>query len=152
MRIRSSLFVNVAQPRLAAALALSVAGCVLLSGCIGNPFADAKVDPRSPIAAEVPKSVRPNAPYPKFAAIPPTPKDVRPHKQYGLAAAKAEQDAADLVAATAPNTWTLKGTDTFANDARSDAGPVPPPVQPGDTEAFARDQKARATAPPPPPR
>jgi hypothetical protein len=152
MRTRSSLFVNARQPRLAAALALSAAVCALLSACVGNPFADAKVDPRSPIAAEVPKSVRPNAPYPTFAGIPPVPKDVRPHKQYGQAAAKAEQDGSDVVGATAPNTWTLDGTDTFAAQARTDAGPVPPPVQPGDTEAFARDQKARATSPPPPPR
>lgn len=152
MRIRSSLFVNARQPRRAAALALTLTGCALLSGCIGNPFADARVDPRSPIAAEVPKSVRPNAPYPTFAAIPPTPRDVRPHKQYGLAAAQVEKEAADIVAATAPNTWTLDRTDTFATRARADAGPVPPPVQPGETEAFARDQKARATSPPPPPR
>ena len=33
--------------------------------------------------------------------------------------------------------------------ALADAGPVLPPVEPGDTEAFARDLKARATPPPP---
>ena len=152
MHTRSSLFVNARQPRLAAVLAVSAAGCALLSACVGNPFADAKVDPRSPIAAEVPKTVRPNAAYPTFAAIPPAPKDVRPHKQYGVAAAKVEKDAADLVAATADSTWTLNGTEAFAAQARVDAGPDLPPVQPGNTEAFVRDQKARATPPPPPPR
>jgi hypothetical protein len=152
MHSRSSLFVNVRPRRQAARLVAGAAACTLLCGCVGNPFEDAKVDPRSPIAAEVPKSVRPNAPYPTFAAIPPVPKDVRPHKQYGQAAAKVEKDGSDVVAATAPSTWTLDGTDFFATQARSAAGPVPPPVQPGDTEAFARDQKARATSPPPPPR
>ena len=149
MPVRSSLFVNLRHPRLAAKLAAGAAGCVLLAGCVGNPFADAKVDPRSPIAAEVASSVRPNAPYPTFRAIPPIPKDIRPRKQYGLQAAAIEKDAARLAADTAPNTWTLSGTDSFAATARADAGPELPPVQPSDTAAFAKDQKARATPPPP---
>jgi hypothetical protein len=149
MPVRSSLFVNVRHRHLAAKLAAGAAGCALLAGCVGNPFADAKVDPRSPIAAEVASSVRPNAPYPTFRAIPPIPKDVRPHKQYGLQAATIEKDAARLAADTAANTWTLNGTDTFAAEARTDAGPELPPVQPSDTAAFAKDQKARATPPPP---
>jgi hypothetical protein len=152
MRTRSSLFVNVRQGLLAAKLLASAAGCVLVSGCIVNPFQDAKVDPRSPIAAEVASTVRPGAPYPTFKAIPPLPKDVRPHLQYGQSADQIEKEAKDLIAATADNTWTLSGTDAFAAKAQADVGPDLPPVQPGDTEAFERDQKARATAPPPPPR
>jgi hypothetical protein len=152
MHIRSSLFVNVRQARLAAKLVAGAAGCALLSACVGNPFVDAHVDPRSPIAAEVAKSVRPNAAYPTFASIPPIPKDVRPHAQYGQAAGRVEKDAANLTAATADSTWTITSTDSFADKARTDAGPVLPPVSSTETEAFARDQKARATPPPPPPR
>jgi hypothetical protein len=152
MHIRSSLFVNARQTRLAAKLAVGAAACALLSACVGNPFADARVDPRSPIAAEVAKSVRSNAAYPTFAGIPPVPKDVRPHAQYGQAAGRVEKDAAALAAATADKTWTITSTDNFAAKARTDAGPELPPVSPSDTEAFARDQKARATPPPPPPR
>ena len=92
MHSRSSLFVNVRRTRLAAKLIAGAAACGLTSACVGNPFEDARVDPRSPIAAEVTKSVR------------------------------------------------------------ADAGPELPPVEPGNTEAFARDQKARATPPPKAPR
>jgi hypothetical protein len=152
MDVRSSLFVNVRQHRLAAKLMACAGACALTAGCIGNPFADAKVDPRSPIAAEVATSVRPNAPYPTFRSIPPTPKDVRPHKQYGVQAAQVEASAAAVEKATADNTWTLSGTDAFATEARQDAGPELAPPEPGDTEAFAKSQKARATPPPSPPR
>jgi len=144
--------VNVRSARQASRLALGAAGCALLCACAGNPFEDARVDPRSPIAAEVAKSVRADAAYPTFKSIPPVPKDVRPHRQYGQAAAQAEKDAATLAAATADSTWSLNNTETFAAKARTDAGPELPPVAPGDTEAFAKGAKARATPPPPPPR
>ncbi|HEX3365831.1 hypothetical protein [Phenylobacterium sp.] len=129
-------------------LAAGVAGCALLSGCV-HPFKDAIVDPRSPVAAEVVKTVRPDAPYPTFVDFPKKPTGLRPTRQYGRDADRVNADAAKLIAATADSTWTLKDTDAFAAQARADAGPVLPPVQPGDTEAFARDLKARATPPPP---
>ena len=119
-----------------------------MSACV-HPFRDAEVDPRSPIAAEVAKTVRPAAPYPTFVAFPKVPTDIRPHKQYGQQAAQTEKDRDALVAATADNTWTLNSTEDFAQTARIDAGPELPPVDPSATAAFAKDQKARATAPPP---
>jgi hypothetical protein len=149
MHVRSSLFVNARQSRLAATLLAAVAVCALTSACVGNPFKDAKVDPRSPIAPEVAKSVRADAAYPTFRSIPPKPKDLPPVKQFGVLAAHMETEAAAIVAATAPDTWVLNGTDTFAAQARTDAGPVLPPADPTDTAAFARDSKARATPPPP---
>jgi hypothetical protein len=121
----------------------------LLSGCVANPFKDAVVDPRSPIAAEVAKTVRHDAAYPTFVNFPKAPVGVRPIKQYGVDAGHVETDGAKLVTATADNTWTLSGTDAFAQQGRVDAGPNLPPLQPGDTEAFAKDLKARATPPPP---
>jgi hypothetical protein len=152
MHTRSSLFVNLRPDRSAAKLAAGVAACALLAGCVGTPFEDAKVDPRSPIAAEVAKSVRADAAYPTFKSIPPLPKDVRPHRQYGQQAAQIEKEGKTLVAETADSTWTLNNSETFAAKARADAGPLLPPAEPGATEAFARDSKARATPPPPPPR
>jgi hypothetical protein len=152
MHSRSSLFVNVRPRRQAARLVAGAAACTLLCGCVGNPFEDAKVDPRSPIAAEVAKSVHADAAYPTFKSIPPIPKDVRPHRQYGQQAAQIEKDAGTLRAETADSTWTLTDSEAFAAKAREDAGPLPAPIEPGGTEAFARDQKARATPPPPPPR
>jgi hypothetical protein len=148
MTSRSSPFVNVFRSGTAARALLSVGVCGLLSACV-HPFRDAQVDPRSPIAAEVAKTVRPGVAYPTFAAFPKVPTDVRPHKQYGQAAARVETDGQTLVTATADNTWTINDTGDFVAKARSDAGPELPPVVPGDTEAFAKDQKARATPPPP---
>ena len=152
MHVRSSLFVNTHAGQVAAKLLASLAACALLSACVANPFVDAQVDPRSPVAAEVAKSVHADASYPTFRGIPATPKDVRPHRQYGRQAALTEKDAADLITATGDTTWTLTNSETFATAARIDAGPVLPPVQPADTAAFAKDLKARATPPPPPKR
>ena len=152
MRIRSSLFVNVSTRRAAAELLTAAAACALLGACVGNPFEDAKVDPRSPIAAEVAKTVRADAAYPTFRGIPPAPKGLRPRRQYGVQAAQIEKEADQLAAATADNTWTLENSETFAAQARADAGPVLPPAEPGETEAFVKGLKARATPPPPPKR
>ena len=148
MAIWSSPFVNARHSRTAARVLACLAAGGLVTACV-HPFRDAEVDPRSPIAAEVTKTVRPGAPFPTFVAFPKVPTDIRPHKQYGQAAAKIETDASTLIAATADSTWTLTGTDDFATRARIDAGPALPPVTAGDTEAFASDQKARATPPPP---
>lgn len=148
MKTRSSPFVNAFRSGTAARALLSLGACGLLSACV-HPFRDAEVDPRSPVAAEVSKTVRPGAPYPTFAAFPKVPTDIRPHKQYGQAAGKVETDAQALIAATADSTWTLTGTDAFVSRARVDAGPELPAPVPGDAEAFAKDQKARATPPPP---
>ena len=152
MEVRSSLFVNVRRGGVAAQLLASAGACAMLAACVGNPFKDAKVDPRSPIAAEVARSVKSDAPYPTFASIPPVPKDVRPHKQYGQAADQVEKAKSDVVSATADNTWTLGASETFAEEARSAAGPELAPSEQPDTEAFANDLRKRATPPPPPKR
>ena len=129
---------------------LGAAGaCALLSGCVGNPFEDAKIDPRSPVAGEVAKTVRPDARYPTFATVPPVPKDLRPRRQYGVAARQVDQAAAQLEQATADNTWTLQHTEAFAAQASQAVGPELAPAQPADTEAFAAAQRKRATPPPP---
>src|SRR5437773_1920797 len=117
MHSRSSLFVNVRSGRAAVKLAAGAAGCALLAACVGNPFVDAHVDPRSPIAAEVAKTVRADAAYPTFRSIPPAPKDIRPHRLYGQQAAQIEKEAKTLEAATADSTWTLNNTETFAAKA-----------------------------------
>jgi len=127
----------------------AASGCMLLSACVGNPFEDAKVDPRSPVAGEVAKSVRPDAPYPTFAAIPPKPKDIRPRRQYGRAAEQVDQAAAQLERATAPSTWTLERTTDFAAAAQSAAGPQIDTPPAGATEAYAAALRKRATPPPP---
>ncbi len=123
--------------------------CLLVTGCIGNPFQDTPVDPASPVAADVARMTREAGPYPTFAGIPKTPKDIRPLAQYGRDARAILAEGAALERATAPGTWTLQGTDQFAEKARRDAGPQIEPPKPGDAEAFARELRERATPPPP---
>lgn len=131
-------------------IALAVgAGCALLAGCVGNPFVDAKVDPASPVAPDVSRMTRQAGKFPTFASIPKAPTDIRPLAQYGRDANAILAEGAALERATAPGTWTLQGTDAFADRARRDAGPQIEPPKPGDAEAFARDLRERATPPPP---
>jgi len=134
-------------PGVATALAV-VAGSVLLGGCVGNPFADSKVDPASPVAADVARLTRQDGKFPTFASIPKAPTDIRPLAQYGRDARSVLAEGAALEQATAPGTWTLQGTDDFAEKARRDAGPQIEPPKPGDADAFARELRERATPPP----
>ncbi len=150
MRVWSSPFMNLWSGHSASRLVVAAFSCAILSACIGNPFEDAKVDPRSPIAAEVTKSVRLGVNYPAFRDIPAVPKDVRPHMQYGEQAALTEKEAAALTLATVSDTWTLNNSEAFAAHARAAAGPEIPPADPLDTAAFAKAIKDRATLPPPP--
>ena len=123
--------------------------CVIAAGCAGVPFKDAKIDPASPVAADVAKMTRQEGKFPTFASIPAPPKDLRPVAQYGRDARAVLAEGERLVAATAPSTWTLGDSEAFAEKGRKDAGPQLDPPTPGDAEAFARELRERATPPPP---
>lgn len=129
-----------------------VAACALTAACVGDPTQSARVDPKSPIAAEVAKVERTRASFPKFSEIPPVPTGLRAKRAYGQAANETEVARADIERATAPETWTLKQSDSYAGDARAAVGPDIAPVDPAATEAFARELRKRATPPPPPKR
>ncbi|MBP7817728.1 MAG: hypothetical protein KA085_16530 [Phenylobacterium sp.] len=134
-------------------LLVCVCGGAMVSGCaVSNPFATAAVDPGSPVAAEVSAKARASNVYPTFASIPPVPSDVRALPAFGRAANELEAAGAELIAETAPGTWTLTGTEAFAGRARDIAGPgiTGPESTTAATEAFAKAQRARATPPPPP--
>lgn len=126
-----------------------VGACVTLSACSSVPFTATKVDPASPVAADVARITRQPTKFPTFASIPPEPKGLRPVAQYGQDARSVIAAGEALVAATEPSTWTLQGTAEFAEKGRRDAGPQIEPGQPADTEAFARGLRERATPPPP---
>ncbi|MET0272010.1 MAG: hypothetical protein ABW360_03375 [Phenylobacterium sp.] len=143
---------NVRNARRAAGLIAGAAVAGLLSGCVGNPFEEAKVDPASPVAAEVSKLARANKDYPSFSEVPAKPTDIRPLRMYGQQARDIEVARAKLERETAPETWTLSNTEAFAAGARTAAGPEIAPADPRDTEAFANDLRQRATPPPPPKR
>lgn len=120
-----------------------------LGGCVGAAFGDARVDPASPVAEDVARLTRQDAPLPKFSDIPAAPADAAPGTRYGRGAQAVLAEGAALEQATAPGTWTLEGTDAFAERSRADAGPEIDPPDPDDVEAFARALRDRATPPPP---
>ena len=124
--------------------------CGALSACGGNPFATDKVDPASPIAADVARIGQVERPYPKFSDIPETPTDVRGPRQFAAAAAEVESARTALERDTAENTWTLTDTLTFASQAEIAAGtdPAPTAQDAAATEAMARRLRERATPPP----
>ena len=144
------LFPNVrrASRLLLSAGAVGGAGA-LLAGCIGNPFVDAQVDPNSPVAAEVARVAKTNTDYPSFSDIPVIPQDLRPVGLYGREARAVKLAGEKLLAETAPETWTLKNTESFAAEAQRDAGPTFEEGPQRDPEAFARELRERATPPPP---
>jgi hypothetical protein len=132
----------------------AMVGCVMLSGCVGDPFKEARVDPASPVAPDVVRmtSASAKAPFPSFRSIPAASKDGRPIALYGRAAHQLELAGAELVRATAPGTWTLQNSEAFAEDARRNVGPELPPVSPGATDEELKRLRERATPPPPRPR
>ena len=154
MKAPARLFANARPAGTAARLVACAAVCAVTSACAGVGLSDTKIDPASPVAGDVGKMVKANATFPKFTQIPPVPKDVRPPKSYGVAAAQTVKVRDDIVAATEPNTWTLQAGSTvaFAGQARAAAGPELAPTDPAVTEAFAKELRRRATPPPPPKR
>jgi hypothetical protein len=143
MKARAGLFVTARRPGVGIAVV-----CALLTGaCVGNPFESAKIDPASPVAGEVARLARANSDFPSFSEIPPVPADVRPVRLYGQAAREARSARADLEQRTAPSSWTLQSTETFASGARAAAGAEEALGDPRATEAFAEDLRRRATPP-----
>jgi hypothetical protein len=141
---------TVGHRRLAVRLAACAGVGALLAGCGGNPFATGKVDPTSPIISEVNAAGKTDRPFPKFTDIPELPKDVRPPKAYGVAAAKVEGARDQLERDTAENTWTLNDTLKFQAGAQTAAGPdiAPTAQDAAATEALAKKLRERATPPP----
>lgn len=140
--------------RHARSVAVAVVGCGLLSGCIGDPFREAAVDPASPVAPEVVRMTSGGAKsaFPRFRDIPAAAKDSRPIALYGQSAHQLELAGAELVRATDPGTWTLQNSEAFAEEARKSVGPELPPVPPSATDEELRRLRERATPPPPRPR
>ena len=136
-------------PRLLFPTLIALSGGALLAGCVGNPFGNTAIDQTSPVAADVARLGRQPGKFPTFASIPNPPTDIRPAAQYGMSADRVTAAGDALIRATEPGTWTLQGTDAFAEKARRDAGPAIDPARPGDAEAFARELRERATPPPP---
>jgi hypothetical protein len=141
-------FMNAGKITVVARLLGVASVAALVCGC-ASPIASAKVDPSSPVAADVAKLATADRDYPKFSEIPPKPTDVRPARVYGERAQAVTAAGAKLDAATGPGAWTLNATTSFAARARADAGPELGAPANTDTEAFANSVRKRATPPPP---
>lgn len=148
LRLFAKLSAGPARGGVAACVALGA----LLGGCAGNPFAEAPIDPASPVAEDISRMVKASRQDPTFASIPPVPKEERKLADWGKAADQLEIAGAKLDRETAPNTWTLTGTEGFAARARSQAGPDLDTSTSTTTasEAFAKELRERATPPPSP--
>jgi hypothetical protein len=87
--------------------------------------------------------------YPNFCDIPPKPTDIRPAAAFKTQVVGTRVAGAVVVRQTAPETFTLSGTEGFADSAKSEAAPPPPQTAPidADTEAFVKQSKAKATPP-----
>ena len=87
--------------------------------------------------------------YPNFCAIPPTPTNIPSAQTFKAEVVDTRQTGAHLVSETAPDTWSLTGTEDFEAGAIREAAPPPPMTAPGDadTESFVAKSKARATPP-----
>jgi hypothetical protein len=130
----------------ASAAALAAAGGVLAAHA-----AIPTVTPPSPVITGAIADARKPAPWPKLAAVPPKPTDVRPLKAWkaSVMTIRGEGDALTREAAAEP--WTLHDSEAWAGDERGAA--VPPPQiteasSSADTEAYAAALRARATPPP----
>jgi hypothetical protein len=91
--------------------------------------------------------------YPSFCSIPLAPKNVRHADAFRAQVVTTRLAGAVLTRDTAPETWSLTGTNDFIDTGRREAEPPAPPagVGPAETAAFLAEAKAKA-APPPKPR
>jgi hypothetical protein len=143
------LFLNDRTARKVARLTACAGLGALGAACVGDPVGRAHLAPSSPVAADAARLVRANHKFPTFAQIPAAPKDVRAPAAFRSAVTDAETARDQLLAETAPNTWTLSATEHFAAGANAHASDDDD-VTSRDTEGFARTARERATPPPPP--
>lgn len=138
-------------------LLISAAGLTALAACVSvpnEPYANAAVDQNSSAAAQVADGAAQNAPFPTFASIPQAPGDVRSVEGWNIAVSGTEAERAQLLAETAPSTFSLTNTEGFIAEQRStiayNPADVPPADQAAISTAWAKAMRARATPPPRP--
>jgi len=125
--------------------ALACAGAAAAQPVIHAPPAQ----PPSPVTTAAIAGAEARAPYPSFASIPPSPKDVRSVAAWKASVIEIKTEGADLVRLIAAQPWTLNDTEAWAADERAIATPPPQIAVGGDTEAFVAAMRERAMPPPP---
>lgn len=129
---------------------VSIASLLALGACANVTGGPAPIDANSPAAAQMQALLAKPATMPRFVDIPPLPTDVRTPQAFADARSALEREGEALALATAPNTWSLEGTENFAARAQAESsdGPAPGEQNTRDTDAFARELQRRATPPP----
>jgi hypothetical protein len=124
-----------------------------MAGCVASPFSAAQVDPASPVAeaTRAAASSTKHARRPTFAEIPSIPTDIPSVQAYRKSVEAQQAAGAKLLRDTAPETFTLKDTETYAARTRA-AGQAPDFGAPteadrADTAAFVAAARGRASAP-----
>ena len=130
--------------------AAPIASLLALGACASVTGGPAPIDPSSPAAPQMQALLDKPAEMPRFVDIPPLPTDVRAPEAFADARLALEREGEELALATAPNTWSLDGTESFAARAQAESsdGPAPSEQNTRETDAFARELQRRATPPP----
>lgn len=124
---------------------------LLAGGCASTPPVAAPGTEAATAGVEALAGVR--RAYPSFSDIPVLPVDERPLAAWGRAAGEVIADGEALARDGAEASWTLQGSEGFAEKTRAASGPAAPTVSAtASADAFAREVRKRATPPPPPPR
>lgn len=138
-------------PTMRASLAATAMLASPLAGCAGlTPTA---IDQRSPVAGRIAAETTTDRPYPTFADIPATPRDVRTVGQYNEVVTGVRGQGGDLSAWREANPAINVDTEGFAAQARgqvAEAGEQVSAEQRARTEAYAAEARRRAEPPPPP--
>lgn len=87
--------------------------------------------------------------YPSFCSIPATPKDIRPAAAFRSAVVRTRLAGASVVRQSGPESFSLSGTEAFAEGAKrtATAPPAMTSSETADAEAFAAAARARAAPP-----
>jgi hypothetical protein len=90
-----------------------------------------------------------NPAYPNFCDIPAKPTDIRPTPALKAAVVRTRFAGAEVVRESGPDTFSLTGTEPFAESGRQEGAPPPAVTTPGglNTEAFALQAQAKVTPP-----
>lgn len=143
------IFWRMTRLALLAGAAVAVTGCVAMAEL--EPGATAEVDAQSPAARAVLEAAKTPGPWPTFAGIPEIPQDVRDSAGWQAAVDEQRATGGATLAATAPDTWSLTATESFARRAREEVASVavhaPTAAEIAESEAYARALRKRATPP-----
>jgi hypothetical protein len=148
---------TLSRPAPAAALAGAMALCGFgLGGCIHiphYPFYQPPTDVTSPLVEDIAKSNPASAPFPSFLSVPSQPLDIRPTTAWTRNIYNTLRLRRQMQAMAVLYPQGLYGSEAFAKEQRARAAapltPAQVAAQSDQTSQFAKDQRDRAKAPSP---